>query len=67
MIYNSMTIFVLGLALALVSLWGGAYAYHALADTWMQGPAEVTTTVLGIIGIVLACFGIGGFVAEDLS
>ena len=61
------TIFVLGLALALVSLWGGAYAYHDLADTWMQVPAAVTATVLGFIGIVLACFGFGGIAAEDLS
>jgi len=67
MIYNSMTIFVSGLALALVSLWGGAYAYHALADTWMHGPAEVTAVVLGIFGICLACAGIGGIVAKDLQ
>jgi hypothetical protein len=60
------TLFASGLALALVSLWGGAYAYHALADTWMHGPAEVTAVVLGIFGIFLACFGICGIVAEDL-
>lgn len=61
------TLFVSGLALALVSLWGGAYAYHALADTWMQEPAEATAFMAGFVGTVLACFGIGGFAAEELS
>lgn len=48
---------VLGASVALVALWGGAYAFQCLDGTWMAFPAFMTSAFIGAGGMISAIVG----------
>jgi len=48
--------FVVGMLVALLSIWGGAYVLHIGEDTWMEVPAFLTSVTITIIGVTFAVY-----------
>ena len=50
--------FIRGVIIALVFLWGGSYLIH-IAPKWAEFPALMTTVYGCVFGIALAVYGLG--------
>lgn len=52
---------IVGILLALVGLWGGAYLCHLYHGSWQELPAFLTAFAFGISGVGLT---VSGFVYD---
>ena len=56
---------LIGSALTILGLWGGAYFHNLWIEGWQAVPTVATAAIMAIIGLVLFIFGLFSII-EDL-